>query len=120
MVMNTLIIALKDMRDFLVLMLSYMIVTSILSTELFAYRVLYSNSSSTPLKGDLPAGTFSQYHSTRLNFDSFFDSFVSNFVVIVQDNWNNVMMDVYRATQNKVYLPNLGHVGLLHRISCNR
>ena len=40
-VMQTLIIALRDMRDFLVLMLSYMVVTSILSTELFAYKVLY-------------------------------------------------------------------------------
>lgn len=98
----TLIIALKDMRDFLVLMLSYMVVTSILSTELFAYRVLYSNETDTPLKGDLQPGDFSKYHSPRLNFDSFFESFVSNFVMIVQDNWNNVMMDVYRVTRSQV------------------
>lgn len=119
--MMTLIIALKDMRDFLVLMLSYMVVTSILSTELFAYKVLYNNSTNAPLKGSLPSpSSFSDYHSPRLNFDSFFESFISNFVVIVQDNWNNVMMDVYRATNSKVPIPDPGHAGLLHRARTDR
>lgn len=91
------------MRDFLVLMLSYIIVTSILSTELFAYRVLYERSTSMPLTGDLPPmASIQDYYSPRLNFDSFFNSLITNFVVIVQDSWNNVMMDVYRTGNNDV------------------
>lgn len=103
--LNTLFVALKDMRDFLVLMLSYMVVTSILSTELFAFRVLYKRGSDVPLKVSLSQQeSYQDYYSPRLNFDSFFNSFVTNFVVIVQDNWNNVMMDVYRTGNNNVSL----------------
>ena len=45
--------ALKDMGDFLILLLAYLTISSLLSTELFAYNVLFSKRDKLPLNRTL-------------------------------------------------------------------
>ena len=96
-------LALKDMGDFLILLVAYLIISSLLSTELFAYRVLFSKKTGFPInRFDKSNVNYGDFSSPRLNFNNFTESLVTNFVVIVLDGWNLVMYDVYRTSDNKV------------------
>ena len=87
--------SLIDVRDFSILIGTYVTTTSLISMELYAYRVRYNVADDSPFRGGDGIG---QTYSPRLNFDTFLDSFVSNFIILSVDNWNEVMHQTYRCT----------------------
>lgn len=60
-----------SLTNFLVLLIIFMAVSSLIGMELFAYRVRNEN------------------ESPRYNFDNFLNSMVSVFILLTNEDWNN-------------------------------
>jgi hypothetical protein len=77
--------------------------------ELFAYRVKYTEDDLVDINGESP----------RANFDTFGASIVTIFIVLIGEDWNNVMYNYVRATDQSamiffVSLTILGNLVLLN------
>lgn len=86
--LTTAVGVIKDMRYFMLILFVYLLVASLLGMQFFAYKIRY-NQDGTPYKAGLH--DISKTHSPRLNFDNFPRSFMSNFVILAQDNWVGMM-----------------------------
>lgn len=95
--LDTAVESLVDVRDFSVLVVTYITTCSLVSMELYAYRVRYNVSDNSPWDAGNGDKILESY-SPRLNFDTFLNSFVSNFIILSVDNWNEVMHQTYRCT----------------------
>ena len=80
-----------DLRDFMMLLLIFMVIFALLGRELYAYKVRFLPDGKATK--DYAVGT-----SNRLNFDSFADAMVTVFVIITSDGWNFLMYDHVRTS----------------------
>lgn len=83
------------MRYFVVILLVYLCVASLLGMQLFAYRMRFYEGDGGPF--EVGVGDIRRTVSPRLNFDNFYNSFTSNFVILAQDNWINILHDACRC-----------------------
>ena len=86
----------KDIFTFFVLLLIIVFVYSLLGVELFSNYVKFdSDHQIVPI--DDPDGL-----SPRFNFESFQEGFVSVFVCLIGDDWQNIMHDYIRANKSRI------------------
>jgi hypothetical protein len=93
--LTTAVKVIKDMRYFVVILLVYLCVASLLGMQLFAYRMRFYEGDGGPF--EVGVGDIKNTVSPRLNFDNFYNSFTSNFVILAQDNWINILHDACRC-----------------------
>lgn len=72
--LKVLVTALSDIKNFSVLVLLFMIISALLGMEMFAYRADLGNS-------EYP----------RMNFNNFYDSMLTVFALLTNEDWNNIM-----------------------------
>ena len=84
-----------DLRDFLMLLLIFIVIFALLGRELYSYHVRF-----------LPDGKATKKYwlgeSKRLNFDTFWDALVTVFVVLTSDGWNFIMYDHVRTSDGPI------------------
>lgn len=95
---------LKDITNFSVLMLIFMFIYSLLGMEMFAYRIKFnSRNKDYPLSPiDVPAINKGWY--PRSNFNTFLNSMVTVFGILIGENWNSAMYDHLRAGSKTAYV----------------
>ena len=91
LLLEKMIITLKDIRDFSVLMLLFMFIYTLLGMELYAYKVIYNNENL-----DSVASEPGEY--PRANFNSFLSGFTTIFIVFIGEDWNSSMYDHVRTS----------------------
>jgi hypothetical protein len=72
---------LKDIRNFSVLLFLFIFTYTLLGMELFAFKVKYNSENLVDENGEAP----------RANFDSFLNGITSVFIILIGEDWNNVM-----------------------------
>jgi voltage-dependent calcium channel L type alpha-1D len=90
LLLEKMIITLKDIRNFSVLMLIFMFIYTLLGMELYAYRVIFNNENL-----DSVASEPGEY--PRANFNTFLSGFTTIFMVLIGDDWNTTMYEHVRA-----------------------
>lgn len=83
----------KDISNFSVLLFLFMFAYSILGMELFANKVKFDDD-------DKPSLTSPSATSPRSNFDNLLNSMTSIFIILVGDDWQEIMYDHVRATSD--------------------
>ena len=78
----------KDISNFTILLLLFILIFALLGMELFAFNIKYNE------EKDL----VDTHHgvSPRNNFDSFVNSIITIFIVLIGEDWNNIMYMYYR------------------------
>lgn len=84
--------SLKDISNFSVLLFLFIFIYALLGMELFAYRIKFNENNEVDLNGE----------STRTNFDEFINSVTTIFVVLIGEDWNNIMYQYVRATETRL------------------
>jgi hypothetical protein len=77
----TIIRSLKDISNFGILLLLFIFIYTLLGMELFAHTVLLNEFGNLVEEG----GT-----SPKSNFDSFFNAFITVFIILTGEDWNNI------------------------------
>ena len=91
--LEKIIITVKDIRNFTVLMLIFMFIFTLLGMELYGHKIKYINSDKDFVINETQVGV-----SPRLNFDDFWTGFLTIFIIFIGEDWNAVMYDHVRAT----------------------
>jgi voltage-dependent calcium channel L type alpha-1D len=81
----------KDISNFSVLLALFVFIYALLGMELFAYRVKFDENDVV----DEENGS-----SPRTNFDEFQYAVITIFIVLIGEDWNNVMYAYVRATNS--------------------
>lgn len=74
--------SLKDIVNFSILLFLFLFTFSLIGLEVFCERVKFDNNGNV----DLVNGS-----SPRENFDDFLHAFTAVFIILIGDNWNNIM-----------------------------
>jgi hypothetical protein len=93
LLLEKMLITLKDIRNFSVLMLLFMFIYTLLGMELYAYRIIFNDENLDTVAsepGDFP----------RANFNTFLSGFTTIFIVLIGDDWNSTMYHHVRAKGN--------------------
>lgn len=77
---------------FMVLVVLFIIVTSLLGREFFSYKIRFDDSGNVAPKNRLFEST-----SPRENFDTFPDALITIFILLTNEGWNNITYDHMRA-----------------------
>ena len=77
----------KDISNFSVLLLLFMFTYALLGMELFSHKIKYNDENEIDSNGT----------SVRNNYDTLLDSLTTIFVVLIGEDWNNVMYMHYRV-----------------------
>eukprot|EP00347_Sterkiella_histriomuscorum_P005312 403357086 len=80
--------SLKDISSFSILLFLFMFTYVLLGLEIFAHQVKFDEAGNL----DIHNGT-----SPRINFDDFFNAFITIFIVLTGENWDAIMYDFTRA-----------------------
>ena len=78
----------KDLRNFLILLLILMMVYTLFGLELFAYEMKFNED----LEFDLENGL-----SPRINFDGFYNTLIAVFNILQGEQWHYIMYDAVRS-----------------------
>ena len=92
LLLEKMIITLKDIRNFTVLMLLFMFIYTLLGMELYAYKAVYNNDDLETVAADGEEGTY-----PRANFNTFLTGFTTIFIVFIGEDWNSSMYDHVRT-----------------------
>lgn len=93
----------KTMRDiisFSILLFLFMFIYALLGMELFAHRIKYDTEGD-PIDPDLCNdldGCYGLGESPRQNFDNFPNALLYIFILVIGDDWNQVMSEYVRLT----------------------
>ncbi|KRX07618.1 hypothetical protein PPERSA_11167 [Pseudocohnilembus persalinus] len=77
----------KQLLYFMFLVLLFIIISSLLGMELFAYKIRFNSTGSVAVSVQEKQQGF----PPRNNFDTFFDSVVTIFVLLTNENWNSIL-----------------------------
>lgn len=88
MILKTITTSFKDVSTFSILLFLFMYIYTLLGLELFAYKGKFTND-----KIDEVSGT-----SPQINFDTFFNSIITVFIILTNDGWSTIFFNYYRAT----------------------
>lgn len=90
----------KEMLYFLILLCLFIFVYGLLGMELYANMIKFDPISSEPINcnEDNLMDCASKGLSPRVNFDRLENAIVAVLILIVGDNWNEIMSDYVRAT----------------------
>ncbi|PCI31095.1 hypothetical protein COB52_00365 [Candidatus Kaiserbacteria bacterium] len=80
--------SLKDISNFSVLLFLFIFIYALLGMELFAYRIKFDENGNVDPNGK----------PIRTNFDEFINSVTTIFIVIIGEDWNNIMYAYVRGT----------------------
>jgi voltage-dependent calcium channel L type alpha-1D len=102
-------LTLKDVRTFSVLLSIFIFIFMLLGMELFGHKIKFNSNgepinSVTRINKSTEANKSGNYHnlpdgegvSPRANFDTWYNGFITIFIVFVGDDWNSIMYDHYR------------------------
>jgi hypothetical protein len=90
LLLEKMIITLKDIRNFSVLMLLFMFIYTLLGMELYAYKVIFNNE-------DLESVAEEPGEYPRANFNTFLSGFTTIFIVLIGEDWNTQMYNHVRT-----------------------
>lgn len=90
--LEKMIITIKDISNFTVLMLIFMFIFTLLGMELYGHKIKYNNEDK-----ERPINEGEHGVSPRLSFDDFFTGFVTIFIIFIGEDWNSVMYDHVRV-----------------------
>ena len=85
----------KDISNFSVLLFLFMFTYTLLGMELFAYKVMYSEDNKVVTENGI---------YPRANFNEFLSGLTTIFIVLIGEDWNQVMYDHIRATSFPYFL----------------
>eukprot|EP00347_Sterkiella_histriomuscorum_P019834 403340124 len=91
---------LKDISNFSVILFLFIFTFALLGMELFAYRIKFDDNNQ-PINIDScndEDGCVGLGKSPRLNFDTWVNAMITIFVLLVGDDWNQLMIDYARAS----------------------
>ena len=83
---------LKDISNCTVLLFLFMFTYTLLGMELYAYNVKFNDDNEVDSNGESP----------RANFDTFLEAFTTIFIVLIGEDWNQVMYAHIRASGHAV------------------
>ena len=86
--LSTIVNTLKDIRNFLILLMIFMFAYTLVGVEFFAYRIKFNDDD----EYDLVNGV-----SPRINFDGFANSLFAVFITIQTNQWNVLMYNIGRS-----------------------
>ena len=92
LLLEKMIITLKDIRNFTVLMLLFMFIYTLLGMELYAYKAVFTNDDLESVAEEGEDGIF-----PRANFNTFLTGFTTIFIVFIGEDWNASMYDHVRT-----------------------
>jgi voltage-dependent calcium channel L type alpha-1D len=92
LLLEKMIITIKDIRNFSVLMFLFMFIYTLLGMELYGYKVLFINEDLESVAEDGEDGEF-----PRANFNTFLSGFTTIFIVFIGEDWNSSMYDHVRT-----------------------
>jgi len=84
---------LKDISNFSILLFLFIFTYTLLGLELFAYEVKFN-----PITKELDLSDTGEYPDST--FNSFWEAFVSVFIVLANDGWTKIYFDHYRASNS--------------------
>lgn len=88
--LKTTFLILKNIKDFMILMMIFILFYCLLGMELFAYRVKFG------YDGE-PCPENSEGLFPDSTFNDLYKSFISVFIVFANDGWSTIYIDHYRA-----------------------
>jgi hypothetical protein len=91
------IITLKDITNISVLMLLFMLIFSLVGSEMYGFKVMYNDED---LSKVVDPKTFVGGVYPRQNFNTLYEGLTTIFIVFIGEDWNSVMYDHYRATNS--------------------
>jgi hypothetical protein len=91
--LEKIVITLKDIRNFAVLMLIFMFIFTLLGMELYGQKIKFNNED----KEEVQADDLQNGISPRINFDEFSMGFLTIFIIFIGEDWNSVMYDHVRV-----------------------
>ena len=86
--LNKIAMSLGDIGNFSVLLFLFLFTCTLLGLEIFSNKVKFNADGHLDLVNGM---------SPRTNFDNFLSAFVTIFIVLIGDNWNNVMYNYWRG-----------------------
>lgn len=98
--LDTIIATLKDIANFAVLLVLFMLVFAMVGMQFFANQFCFDPDTGLPvgMPGDLCNAQVNEY--PRANFDTLGHAIITVFQVLTGENWNSVMYDGKRALGN--------------------
>ena len=81
---------LSDISQFCILLFLFIVVYCLLGMELFAYKVKFD-------ENDNPVAEDEEGSYPSSNFNNFYSSFLSVFIVLANDGWSTIYINHYRA-----------------------
>lgn len=95
--LQKIIITIKDITNISVLMLLFMLIFSLVGSEMYGFKVMYNDED---LSEVVDAKTFVGGVYPRQNFNTLYQGLTTIFIVFIGEDWNSVMYDHYRATNS--------------------
>lgn len=86
---DTIIVSLKDARNFSVLLFLFIFIYALLGRELFAFKIMFNE------EGKLDADN-EESTSPRTNFDTFYNAMITIFILLTGEQWDQILHDAYR------------------------
>jgi hypothetical protein len=77
----------KDITYFSILLLLFMSVYTLLGLELFAFKARFNENDEPDPDGSFPDSTF----------NNFIEAFVSVFIVLANDGWSTIYLNMFRT-----------------------
>lgn len=93
--LQKIIITIKDITNISVLMLLFMLIFSLVGSEMYGFKVMYNDED---LSKVVDPKTFKNGVYPRQNFNTLYQGLTTIFIVFIGEDWNSVMYDHYRAT----------------------
>jgi hypothetical protein len=88
MILKTITTSFKDVSTFSILLFLFMYIYTLLGLELFAHKAKFTNDSVDIVNGSSPS----------INFDNFFNSIITVFIILTNDGWSDIFYNYYRST----------------------
>jgi|TARA_B110001450_G_C17666418_1_gene499737 hypothetical protein len=95
--LQKIIITIKDITNISVLMMLFMLIFSLVGSEMYGFKVKYNDED---LSKPVDPKTFVGGVYPRQNFNTLYQGLTTIFIVFIGEDWNSVMYDHYRPTKS--------------------
>ena len=94
--LEKIVITIKDITNISVLMMLFMLIFSLVGSEMYGYKVMYNDEDLSEVVD--PKTYTGEGVYPRQNFNTLYQGLTTIFIVFIGEDWNSVMYDHYRAT----------------------
>lgn len=94
-ILEKMLVTAREIRTFAILLLIFILVFALLGMELYGHRVHFKDDDKSYVVKNKKTGV-----PPRINFNDLLNAFVSIFIIFIGEDWNSVMYDHVRATND--------------------